>query len=340
MNRNLPCVIFPHASLSEGNLKRVLSLFDRVTLFRPWFLEGAALAEKYPSPMVQAFDPPERLKPREEFKSLLAEYRQWIRVNKGGGFPAFLAYAQDRSRDPRIYEIRGMIRNMGNPLEQDEKSRILQWHLTLHLADELEGDRESTESLLRGVERLGSPLQGAIEDEDMPGLLSDVPDMARETFFTEERLATVLDAWVSVHGEQIPGRGPLVTVNPQVMQFLKDGWEEFVLEGRVTGLPEFSFLSPDLSPLEMPDLLARRETALDGTGLREAVAGFCDDPDKGSPLLALPADEPEGKLGGLEWTFVYLLPHGEKSLPRKYRFMKGLSGKILGLVKDAGQHER
>jgi hypothetical protein len=124
------------------------------------------------------------------------------------------------------------------------------------------------------------------------------------------------------------------------MQFLKDGWEEFVLEGRVTGLPEFSFLSPDLSPLEMPDLLARRETALDGTGLREAVAGFCDDPDKGSPLLALPADEPEGTLGGLEWTFVYLLPHGEKSLPRKYRFMKGLSGKILGLVKDAGQHER
>ena len=340
MNRNLPCVIFPHASLSEGNLKRVLSLFDRVTLFRPWFLEGEALAEKYPSPMVQAFDPPERLKPREEFKSLLAEYRQWIRVNKGGGFPAFLAYAQDRSRDPRIYEIRGMIRNMGNPLEQDEKSKILQWHLTLHLADELEGDQESTEALLRAVDGLGSPLKGAIEDQDMPGVLSGVPDMARETFFTEQRLTSLLDAWVSLHGEQVPGRSPLVTVNPQVMQFLKDIWEEFAFEGRGAELPEFAFRSPDLSILEMQDLLKRRENSLDGTGLREAVAGFCDDPDKGSPLHAKAGDEAARASGGLEWTFLHLRPYGEKKLPRKYRFMKGLSGKVLALVQDAERRRK
>jgi hypothetical protein len=341
MIQSLQCTIFPHASISEANLKKVLSLFERVNLFQPWFMEKLPSMARESPGMVQVTNPPERLKPARDFRTLLAEYRQWIRVNDERGFPALLAYAQDRfQEEPRVYEIRGMIRNMGKTVEEDEKARVLRWHLTLHLAEALEEEQESTKSLLRAVGVLDSPLKGALEDEDIPGLLSDVPGLEGETFFSEERLALVLDAWVSLYGEQIPGRGPLVTIKPQVMQFLKEIWEEFVFEGRATGLPVYNFLSPDLSTFDSDEFLKGRDAVLTGTGLRQAVADFCHDPGTGFPHPACPAGDAARATGALDWTFVYLPAHGEKRLPGKYQFMKCLSGKVIGLMQDAANHGR
>jgi hypothetical protein len=338
MNQDLQAAIFPHASVSEGNLKKVLSLFERVMLFQPWFMDAVAFMGKYSPHMIQVLNPPERLKPGEEFRSLLNEYRQWIRINDDRGFPAFWAYTRDRVQDPRIDEIRGMIRNPGKPVEKDEKAGALQWHLTLHLAEELEEQQESMETLLRAVGGLDSPLKGALEDQDIPGLLRDMPDLEGETFFTEERLAVILDAWVSLYGEQIPGGWPLVTLKPQVLKYVRETWEEFALEDRGTGLPGFTFLSPDLSNLEMEDLPQRREAVFNGTELRQAVAGFCHDPGKISPNLKSPVDKPARVATDLQWTFLYLPPHGGKKLPRKYQFMKGFSGRVIGLVQETARH--
>lgn len=340
MDRSLQAVIFPHASLAEEKLKKVLSLMESVILFQPWFMDGAAFLAKYAPSMVKVLNPPEGMKPGGDFRNLLAEYRQWIRVNDDRGFPAFWAYARDRLEDLPIYEIRGMIRNLGRPSEEDERSRALRWHLTLHLAKELEEEQESTASLLRAAGALDSPLKGAIEDEDIPGWLSDVPDVEGEGVFTEERLAMVLNAWFSLYGEQIPGRGPLVTLKPQVMQYLQETWEEFVLEGRESGLPGFTFLFPDLSNVEMEDLSRRREAALNNTDLRHAITGFCHDPGKGFPHLKSSAGELNRVNGDLQWTFLFLPPHGEKKLPRKYRFVESLSGKVIALVQDAVSHGR
>jgi hypothetical protein len=340
MPQNLQAVIFPHASVSEVNLKKVLSLFERVLLFQPWFMEKApSLAEDLPD-IVQVLNPPERLKPGEDFRSLLSEYRQWIRLNKGKGFPAFLAYGEDRFQDPRVYEIRGMIRNMGKSAGEEEKAKALQWHLTLHLTEELEEAQEGAEALFKAAGQLDSPLKGAIEEEDLPGLLSDVPGMERESFFTEERLAQILEAWVCLHGENVPDRGPLVTLSPQVLQYLKEIWEEAALESQGSSLPEWTFHSPDLSASERDDFRRRRETALTGTGLKQAVADFCHDPGRGFPQHESAAEEPEKATGSLQWTLVYLLPAGKDKFPGKYRFMQHLSGKIIGLVQDAARNER
>ena len=340
MPQNLQAAIFPHACVSEVNLKEVLSLFERVILFQPWFMEKRpSLAEDLPE-IVQVLNPPERLKPGEDFKSLLAEYRQWIRLNKGKGFPAFLAYGEDRFQDPRVYEIRGMIRDMGKSDGDEEKAKALQWHLTLHLAEELEEAQEGAQALFKAAGGLDSPLKGAIEEEDLPGLLSDVPGMERESFFTEERLAQILDAWVSLHGENVPGRGPLVTLSPQVLQFLKETWEEFALESQGSGLPEFTFLSPDLSKSDRDEFRRRRETVLADTSLSRSVADFCHDPGRGFPDPESQGGKPARASGGLQWTLVYLLPTGKDKFRGKYRFMQHLSGKIIGLVKDAARDER
>lgn len=339
ITRNLQAAIFPHASISERNLKRVLSLFEKVILFQPWFMEKAPLMARDSPHLVQVLNPPERLKPGENFRSLLAEYRQWIRGNKGMGLPAFLALGRERVQNPPVYEIRGMIRSTGTPVEEDEKAEALQWHLTLHLAEELEEERESAETLLKTAAGLDSPLKGALE-EDAPGLLGDVSGLERETFFTEERSAQILDAWVSLYGEKVPDRVPLVTTEPQVLEYLKETWKELAVESQGSGLPEVTFLSPDLSTLGGDSFAERRETVLAGTGLGQAVIEFCRNPGAGFSSLKRQAGEPGRPTGGLQWTFFYLPPTGKERFPRKYQFMKGLSGRILGLVQEAAPHER
>ena len=323
------------------NLKQVLCLFESLILFQPWFMEKPSSMAKDLSDMVQVLNPPERLKPGEDFRSVLAECRQWIRINEGKGFPAFLAYVRNRAQeDPHIYEIRGMIRSTGKAVEEDEKAGALKGHLTLHLAEELEQEEESMETLLKALGGLESPLKGALEEEDLPGLLSDLPGVERETYFTEERSGRVLDAWLSLYGEKVPAGNPLVTVKPRVMQYIAETWEEFFLQGQGSGLPGFTFLYPDLSVLDTEEFLKRRETVLTGSGLGEAMAAFCRDPGMGFPSPESSADGPAKAAGGLKWTFVYLPPGGKGRFPGRYEFMKGLSGKIVGLVQDAAPNEQ
>ena len=230
MTRKLEAAIFPHASISEENLKKVLSLFEKAILFQPWFMEKAPSFGGDSPQRVQVLNPPERLKPGEHFRTLLAEYRQWVEGNQGTGLPAFLAFARERFQNPAVYEIRGMIRTMGKPVEEGRTSEALQCHLTLHLAEELEEEQRSAQALLHAASRLDSPLKGAIEGEDAPGLLGGVTGFERESFFTEDRLAQIIDAWFCLYGEKVPDRVPLITLEPQVMQYLRETWEEFALE--------------------------------------------------------------------------------------------------------------
>jgi len=279
MTRNLQAAIFPHASISEENLKKVLSLFEKVTLFQPWFMEKTPSFAGDSPHTVQVVNPPERLKPGEHFRTLLAEYRQWVQGSRGIGLPAFLAFARERFQNPAVYEIRGMIRTMGKPVEEDQTAQALQCHLTLHLAEELEEEQKTAQALLHAATRLDPPLRGAIEGEDGPGLLGGAAGLERESFFTEDRLAQILDAWFCLFGEKVPDRVPLITTEPQVMQFLRETWEEFVY-------PE----------------------------------GLAEDPQKAA--------------GDLAWSFLHLPPIPKEKLPRKRQFMKGLSDRIIGLVRD------
>ena len=340
MTRNLQAAIFPHASISEENLKKVLSLFEKVILFQPWFMDTTLPEAEDSAGMVQVLNPPERLKPEEDIRSLLAEYRQWTRVDRSKGFAAFLAYAADKAQeDPRIYEIRGMIRNKGGAVKEDEKAEALKWHLTLHLAEELEQEQESAKTLLRALGALESPLKGAVEEGEIPTLPSDIPGLEKEPLFTEQRLERTLEAWLALYGESVPERGPLVTVKPEVMQYLAETWEEFVLRGQSPGLPKFTFLTPDLSTLDRDELVKKREDFLAGSGLRQALAGFCLDPARGFSHPEGNVDELPVAAGSLLWTFVHLPSEGQGKLPQRYGFMKGFSGKIIALVKDAVQDE-
>lgn len=337
MKKPLQAVIFPHSRLPEEKLKQVLSVFERVILFQPWFMEKAFSAGEEFAGMIEVLNPPERLKPAEDFKRLLAEYRQWIKLKEDRGFPASLVCAEERlEADPAIYEIRGMIRNKGRGLEVEERAKTLRWHITLHLAEEMEEEQQSAEKLLRKVSGMDSPLKGAVEG-DIPGGILEDRTLGGETLFSEKRLTQILEAWTALYEEEIEGKGPLITVQPEVMAFIVETWEEFV-GGGVQDRPAFSFSTPDPSTLGRDEFLPWRESYLAGSGLKKAILGPLERPETGFPPMRDKAAAAVPETSGLDWAFHYLPPMGEQRLPRRFGFMKKLSGKLLGLVKERAGH--
>jgi hypothetical protein len=335
MIQTLTAFIFPHAYLSDANLKRVLSFFDKVTLFQPWFLEKEPLiAREYPD-LVEVANPREDFKPKEGYKSLLAEYRHWAETNYERGFPAFPAYARERLEDgAHTWEIRSMIRNAGKPAEEDGTEKTLKSHLALHLAEEMEEERQAAANLLRSMEAWGSPLKDAVE-KHLPGFVEDLPRIESASFYSEERLAQILDAWFTLFGEKVQDRVPLITMNPQLMKFVGETWEEFAPGKEEADSTCITLQSPDLSPLTGQAFLERREALFARDKRRQRIAEFFSGSGAAFPPGADSGVVPESDTGYLRWTFLSLPDLGDWKMPKRHEGIRKLSGKAVGLVEEA-----
>jgi len=264
-----------------------------------------------------------------------------MRSNYEEGLASFPAFSLDRlEADSPTWEIRSMIRNMGKTAEEDKAAKALKCHLALHLAEEMEEEEQSAVNLLRSMDGLDSPLKGALEEEDVPGLLGDLPGLESEHFFSEERLAQILDAWFTLFSEKVRGDDPLITVNPQVLKYVTEMWEEFAPEGEGSRPLNFTLASPDLSPLGQQEFLDKREALFADDLWRKAVAEFCRDPGASFPHGTDLGCKPASDTGCLRWTFVYFSHLGDRRIPRRYEFIKQLSGKTIGLVGEAETHGR
>jgi len=332
--------LFPHPHASEVNLKKVLSLFDRVTLFQPWFLEKAPpLAKEWPN-LVEVEDPGDELRPKQDFKRLLAEYSQWMRNNYRHGLASFPAFSLDDSEvDFPTWEIKRMIRDRGISRGKDEAQKVLKWHLALHLAEEMEQAQENAADLIKSVEELGSPLKGAIEEDTVPGLIGDLSGPEKGDIFSEERLRQIIEAWFALFGEKARGGKALITLNPQVMKFVTETWDEHGTGGQGERRLHFELESPDLSPLGKQEFLEKRGTFFIRDKRRESVADFICNP--GTKFHASDSDrKPENYPGSLRWTFTYFPPLGDKKIAGRWGFIKKLSGKTVGFMEKVKTSER
>jgi len=341
MMQKLTAFIFPHAYLSDGNLKRVLSFFDKVTLFQPWFFEKMPPMARECPDLVAVENPREDVRPKEGFKSLLADYRHWAETNYERGLPVFAAYARDRQEnESHTWEIRSMIRNAGKSSEKDEAEKALKSHLALHLAEDMEEERQGAAHLLKSVEEFGSPLKGAVE-EDLPGFVEELPRIDSEPFYSEERLTQILDAWFALFGEKVRDRVPFLTMNPQVMKFVKETWEEFAPERENAGYRSITFRSPNLSALTGHAFLTGREALFAEDKLRrKALAEWFSESGAAFPPETDLGDVPKRDTGYLRWTFLSFPDLGDWKMPKRYERIGELSGKILGLVEEAEADER
>jgi hypothetical protein len=268
-----PAIICPDSSVPEKKLKGILSFFEVVRIGRPWFMDQPVPLSQ--SGAVEILRPPQDLKPSGGFTGLLEEYRGWIRTSRDRGFDAFLAFKeQNLNGEEATWEIRGELRRRENRSEEDRRENALKWNLFLHLAHEIEEEKREAEELLRTLREKDSPLKGVIEEETLPGLLSDLPDLNGTPILSEAGMNQVLEAWFSLFEKHLSEEAVLLTLSPSIFQHLCDLWGEW---GGGSASTEMEFSVPDFSRLDQRERSEAKGRFLDsreGVVLREAVVKF------------------------------------------------------------------
>jgi hypothetical protein len=349
---DLPAILFPHTALPEPTVKKILSFFGPLTIFQPWFMErpgfGSGTNE---ANTVRVLCPPEDLKPEKGFGARLSEYRHWIEQNSDRGYTEFMQVNQDNElTENTTWEIRQMIRRVGQKSSASQENPTIKWHLILHLAQDVEDQRLEADKALKGLKEKEVPLKGIVEESnDMESLLGDLPPFESEPMGGEYRLRQILEAWFALFGGYLEQNDLLVTCSRRVMGYVTDLWEESQYGERRERLASMRFKFPDLSHCTMEELDEIKETRLNDEKIRE-LKNVLLEPDKNLPNSA-PRLEALGKEveascpwdiseGLLNIVVTYLPPIPEREQPKMARIFRGLGNKALALVEDKSQYER
>jgi hypothetical protein len=339
---NVPAVLFPNPCLPEPSLKKILSFFGPLRIFKPWYMDREVVSlEKDFSSLIQVLRPPVALKPAESFRRILADFKSWMDVYPDKGYTAFLsAGGMDQGAEDSTWVIRKGLREEESRNGQDEMIPVLKWHLVLHLAQEIEEDRQEAERLLGALREKDSPLKGIVEEEDLDTLFYDLPAFGKEAFMEESQRVQVYDAWFSLFGGLLSDHDRLITMDQQAMAHVSAVWEEYVVGGEEWAEMSVEFRVPDLSHLSLEGLLSTKARAFSAPILgevREAIMAVWEDPKGRMKMLKRRAGEiekafPEGLGDGtLSITLNYLKPGAR--VPRKSRDLwRKFSGKTLILV--------
>jgi hypothetical protein len=343
-SQKLPVVLFPGAYLEESSLKMILTFFGPLTIFQPWYMDREVFSsEKDVSSVVRVLNPPEDLKPTERLRRTLADFKQWMDVNPDKGYTAFLsAGGLDQGPEDSTWAIRKALRQARDPHAEAELPPVLKWHLVLHLAQEIEDDKQEAETALKALRGKDSPLKGTVENEGTENLFYDLPGFGKETVMPENRLLQVYEAWFSLYGGLLKDHALLTTTNHQVMDHISGIWQEHVMGEDENAEMDVSFRVPDLSHLSLEDLLGIKARALTSPVLNEVrntILGIWKDPKGQITVLKKRAEEiarafPEGAGKGSLWiTLNYLKPGAP---PKMRDLWRQFSGKSLILVSKEG----
>lgn len=268
----LPAILFPHAHLPESMVKRLLSFFGPITIFRPWFMERPVLGSKADEAnRVQVLYPPDNLKPGENFRTLLSEYRQWMERNQDRGYTQFLQASQGMDlTENTMWEIRQMIRRGIGQTSAPQENPALKWHLILHLAQDVEDQRMEADKALKILKEQEVPLKGIVEESgEMESLLQDLPPFGSEPMGNEYRLRQILEAWFALFGEYLNENYILVTSSRHVMAYVTDLWKEHQIEDQGEDIEVIRFKFPDLSRYPLEDIGEIKKRRLNGSKIRE-----------------------------------------------------------------------
>lgn len=273
----LPAILFPHCHLSEPRAKVILSLFEPITIFQPWFMEKSIFVSKSDGlNLIKTRNPPNHLKPKEGLKALLLEYRRWIGDNPDRHYLEFLKAVPGKiSTESTVWEIREDLRRLGRNVPTSSGAHAVKWHLILYLAREMEEQRIEVEKLLKDLEAKDTPLKGVVEDQEQAGkILEDLPLFESEATGGYQ-LGRIFDAWFALFGGYLKGHELLVTYDHHVMDYACGLFEGLGVEDGECGESNMGLRFPDLSHLSLERLSRIKREHFDGkTSLEEVLASF------------------------------------------------------------------
>ena len=223
-----PVILFPHTQITPPKLREAVSIFGRLTICQPWFSDPLTMEEEELDPsLIRILYPSADVKPKGDFKRLIAEYRQWIRQDRGKSSQAFLrASSIVPPSEDTSWEIKARIRKGENEVSAPPVDHALKWHLTLHLAREIEENMLKSTEMLRQVKKKKSPVEDALEDAStLRGLFEDLSITGTEPLMESHLIVQIIDSWLGLFGEFLEGHGSLITFDSQVMEHVLETFE-------------------------------------------------------------------------------------------------------------------
>lgn len=275
---DVSAVLFPHTSLPEQALKRILPLFRPLRVFMPWHLEEPDFMKPYLDAETLRIDyPPKETEPPDEFFKILKAYRSWSLEHRDKGYVAFLKAqtGTDRS-ESSTWGIREELRRFGRETPPTKSPLFLKWHLILHLAREMEEQQQEADSILRDLKDKKSPLRGVLEGEDVESVFTDLPHFQADPMTGEFHWTQVIDAWVGLFGGRLAENEVLVTFDRHVFEFVSKEIDPSSFEGTAHPEPPLIFEIPDFSAHTLEEFDEYGEGGVD-RGMRETTAKLFGD---------------------------------------------------------------
>jgi len=178
---------------------------------------GSAAGTESNDGRITILRPPEDLKPPQDLRKRLSEYRLWMSQNQGYT-PLLTGGGEDAT-----WEIRHSLRQTEKEVHEPVEEQALKGHLILHLERELEEDRTSADEMLLRVKAEKSPLAEALgEAHPSYGLFDDLPLSDSRPSIGKRHLRQVLGAWFGLFGGSLPDGGSLLTIAPDVLSYAAD----------------------------------------------------------------------------------------------------------------------
>jgi hypothetical protein len=242
-------ILFPHSSLSEIEMRRIIISFGPMTIFQPWYMEPPpfALESEY-GDAVRILNPPAHMKPGEGFKGLLSEYKTWIKQHRDKSSIAFLEAGQKMEPgENATWEIREALRGIPRTLRgipragrgasralrgtsrtlphKREEQPALRWHLILHLARDIEEDHREADRMLQDLKDRGSPIEGLLGEEEAKNPLTDLSQFESDPQTMLYPIEPVIEAWLALFGGYLKGDERLLTLSRPVMDYASETWD-------------------------------------------------------------------------------------------------------------------
>ncbi|MFC1866962.1 hypothetical protein ACFL0H_02350 [Thermodesulfobacteriota bacterium] len=243
----MPVLLLPHSELPEALIEKVITFFGPINTCLPWFMEHPGFIN---DKAIEFSYPPESLKPKEEFRTILKEYSHWVKQNSDRSYLQIIKSDQGSElTDNTTWEIRQMLGRTVQSASGKEETNILRWHLLLHLAREIEEQRMAADKILKSLKDKNSLLEGSIEKGDsVTSLLVDLPQFEKEPVLTDINLGQVLEAWFALFGGNLKKGELLITLSRHVMDYLGERWDGVCGGDGSTNISTLKFKLPDLSP--------------------------------------------------------------------------------------------
>ena len=331
-------VLFPHSYIHEPQLRKLLKIFDSLTVCLPWEMELPDFMTSDNS--IKTLYPPADLKPPDKIQSLLSEYRKWMKQNLDKSYLEIIRAKQ--GNESASWEIRKTLGSMMSETKQHlDNNNSLPWHMILHMAREIEEQSVEAEGLLNSLKRKSPLLDGSIESVDnLYGFLDDLPRFTPEAEFSEDNVSKIIDAWFGLFENNLRTTDILLTNSKPIVEYLCEKYSKFEQGINIQNQQTIHFYVP-LSPAETAESTITEKTVpLTITHIKETILKISQDRGQSLPNLENYSDTSgdtetditsEERLG-MALTYFHSLPN--MNLLKTESYLKYFNNRIILLIKE------